>query len=343
MTEEKKKRVIETVDHLVIDVSSLAFKHAAKNSLFTNEGTPSGHILGVFREVRALVRGLSPKKVIFCYDRGSPWRRALVPSYKANRRPPGESEIERGAIEAAFEMPGTIRLPPLPLEFPTPIFDVERLLRCFPGVHMAALEFEGDDMIAHWVLNHPVDDRGTIAIISQDHDLFQLVSDENNVFSFIKKKVVNRPRPLAIWVDDEEVEFQHGVHPTALSRLKALSGDPSDNIQGLKGAVRPGKRAALRQWLTTPESAAFFTDKWTGTPTKVESWLQAPLVADRDRLLANYAIIDLPSAVARISGDPAMVSPSGDLANALAVLIEFEIESVLDQVGTLFKSMSFTT
>ena len=344
MSDEKKKRVVESVDHLVIDVSSMCFKHAAKNKLFTSEGLPSGHILGVFKEVRALVRGLTPKKTIFCYDRGSPWRRELVPSYKATRRPPGESEIERGAIEAAFAQPGSIRLPPLPLDYPTPIFDCERLLRCFPGVHMAALGSEGDDMVALWCSKNTMEERtGPLAIISQDHDLYQLVSDDQHVYSFIKKKVVNRPRPLAIWVDEEEVEFQHGVHPKQLARWKALTGDPSDNIGGLKGGSKPGKKQALRTWLGTTEADAYFSDGWTGTPAKIVDWLQQPLVQDRDRVLKNLEVVDLNLALSRIVGDPIMVSEKGDVGNALAVLIEFEAETVLEQVASLFETMSFSS
>lgn len=340
MTEEKKKRVVEYVDHLVIDVSSLAFKHAAKNKLFTSDGVPSGHLYGVFKEVRALVRGLSPRKVIFCYDRGSPWRRELVPSYKANRRPPGESQIEQGAIEAAFDMPGVIRLPPPPLNFPTPIFDVERMLRCFPGVHMAALGSEGDDMIALWCSQNTMEERnGVMAIISQDHDLYQLVSDDQQVFSFIKKKVALRPKPMSIWVDEDEVEFQHGVHPRQMARWKAINGDSSDNIQGVKGASRTGKKKALKEWLSTTEGEKYFTDEFDGKLTKVVDWLQQPLLDDRERILKNLEVIDLNKALTRIVGDPIMVSEKGDLANALSVLIEFEAETVLEQVSGLFDAI----
>jgi 5'-3' exonuclease len=342
MSDERAKRVVESVDHLVIDVSNLAFKHAAKNKLFTSEGLPSSHILGVFREVRSLVRNLGPKTVVFAYDRGAPWRRELVPTYKDNRRPNADvTEIERGAMESALAMPGAIRLPPPPLEYPTPIFDVERLLRCFPGVHMAALGFEADDMMSHWVANHPIDDRdGPIAIISQDHDIYQLVDDEQQVLSFIRKKIPNRPKPLSIWVDEAEVEYQHGVVPIHMARWKALKGDVSDRVLGLKGGKRPGKVAALKTWLCTDECNDYFSDNWSGTLTKADSWLADPLKDERERILKNLQVVDLKDALKRIQINPISVSKKGDIGNALSVLVEFEIESVLEQVSGLFDLLS---
>lgn len=113
---------------------------------------------------------------------------------------------------------------------------------------------------------------------------------------------------------------------------------PSGRVSPLPGGSRPGKKAALRTWLTTPEADLYFSDQWAGKVTGVEPWLAGPLDSGRDFVLKNHQIVDLPSQLGRITTSPAQ-EQEGDLGNALGVLVEFECESLLPQVDGLFSRM----
>lgn len=302
------------VDSLVIDTSYLAHKHLHALARFqTSEGLPSGHIYGAFKQVKAMVMSLQPRRLVFAYDRRCTWRQELVPNYKLDRRP-------ASADEKTWS--------------PSP--DVERLFRGFPGIHLAVDGAEADDMIAYYALNTPLEKRrGAIAIVSADRDLFQLVDDEQMVAVCLVKKPKPKAKSVNYWIKSDEVAEEFGVPPSAVARVKALLGDPSDCIDGLTGASRPGKKDALRSFALHTESSSYFDE---GQPcpalTSVPDWLASELVSQRPRLLANLAITDLRRAASRYS--PPMAQAEGDLAHSLGVLVEFNCESLLAQAQPLF-------
>lgn len=307
------------IDALVFDTSYLAHKHFhALRRFETSDGTPSGHVYGAFKQVKHMVLTLKPKRLVFAYDRQCRWRPALLPAYKADRRP-------KDGDDRAWS--------------PSP--DVERLFRGFPGTHLALDDAEADDMIAWYVLNNPVEQRrGAIAIVSADRDLFQLVDDEQKVSICLVKKPKNQPKAKSqnFWLRADDVVEEFGVPPTAVARIKALLGDPSDSIEGLTGGSRPGKKEALRTFALSAEAESYF-DESQSCPacSTVPDWLASELVAQRPRMLTNLMIADLRSAAKKCQPTPEV--SRGDLAGALGVLVEFDCESLLAQAQPLFQAM----
>ena len=325
---KRRKTTLSTesgLDALVIDVSHLAHRQAHALTRFkTADGRPSGHIYGCFKAVKALYFTYKPRNLVFCYDRGYEWRKALVPSYKQSRR-----------VDAEAEGPSASDLPEnwdhvdfqLSQRFATrwtPAPDVERLLRCIPGIHMAAEDGEADDMVAKYVLEN--DHHGSVAVFSGDRDLFQLIDDENRISVMTVKKTKPGTRNANVTIQEEDVYAHFECGPKLVSRVKALLGDDSDSIQGLTGAVRPGKRAALREFATKN------LDYFTGGPYSTEGLhpeLALALDQQRDRMMANFSVTDLPTAVSRYKVPMERSAP--ELAHMLGVLIEFECESLLAQ------------
>ena len=84
---------------------------------------------------------------------------------------------------------------------------------------------EADDEIAGIVKNYK--DKLEIVISSQDKDLFQLVCDNVSVFSY-------RGKLSTLW-DKDAFTQKFGFEPCYYNSFKALVGDPSDNIKGVKG------------------------------------------------------------------------------------------------------------
>lgn len=306
------------VDALVIDTSYLAHKHYhALRRFETQEGQPSGHVYGAFKQLKNMIFSLKPKNLVFAYDRRCDWRAALVPSYKADRRP-------KDGDNKAWS--------------PSP--DVERLFRGFPGVHLSMDDAEADDMIAWYVLNTSAEQRkGAIAIVSADRDLFQLVDDEQKVALCLVKKPKPKAKSVQYWIRSDEVAEEFGVPPKAVARIKTLLGDPSDSIEGLTGGSRPGKKEALRTFALSQEADDYFdASKACPACSSVPDWLAAELVAQRPRLLTNLAITDLRAASQRYA--PPAEKTTGDLAHTLGVLVEFECESLLAQAQPLFQFLA---
>jgi DNA polymerase-1 len=77
-----------------------------------------------------------------------------------------------------------------------------------------------------------------ITIISTDKDLMQLVSERVTLVDGIKER---RYGP-------DEVEERFGVPPEKMLDLRALVGDPSDNIPGVKGIGAKGAAKLIGEW-----------------------------------------------------------------------------------------------
>jgi 5'-3' exonuclease len=311
----------ESVDTLLLDVSFMAHRHAHAmgQRLLTTDGRMVGHIFGAFKQIKSFVGTFRPRRLALVYDRGSSWRRALVPSYKQSRRPPDGAEKQWS--------PGP---------------EVERLLRSFPGYHLSLDDFEADDMACWFTTNPPDDVKGSILIYSGDRDLWQLINDKAKIAALVTKKPKGpRAKSKNIWVREELVKEEFGVGPRALAKLKALLGDNSDEIHGLRGAVRPGKKDVLRGFADDDLSDVYFdaTKQITKDHLPVPEPFQDALLAERQDMLNNYRVVNLNLAQIPSGSNPLKVE-TGSVAGALDTLVEFECESLLAQVEPLFKDLS---
>ena len=181
----------------------------AITGLSTKAGQPTNAVFGFVRMAEQLARNWKPTHVVVAFDGGMPpERRALLPEYKANRKP----------------MPDSLR---------SQIPMVEQYLKA-AGICTARLENqEADDVMATLA----VQARGEFAQVFMatcDKDLFQMVDD-------IVKIVPQSGEPVAMGPD--EVFRKTGVRPEQVADWLALVGDSSDNIPGVPGV---GAKTAAR-------------------------------------------------------------------------------------------------
>src|SRR5262249_62433343 len=101
---------------------------------------------------------------------------------------------------------------------------------------LAVPGYEADDVIATLVTSLPEDFDATI--LSTDKDLMQLVSDRVELLDTMKDR---RYRPA-------EVEARFGVPPERVLDVRALVGDPSDNIPGGRGIGEKGAAQLIGSW-----------------------------------------------------------------------------------------------
>jgi DNA polymerase-1 len=145
--------------------------------------------------------------------RGPTFRHQLFEDYKANREAQPED---------------------LSIQFPL----VRKLVEAHRIPILSVPDFEADDVIATLVDRAPAGAR--ISIVSTDKDLMQLVDDRVTLLDGVKDR---RYGPA-------EVEQRFGVSPARILDLRALVGDPSDNIPGVKGIGEKGAAKLITQWET---------------------------------------------------------------------------------------------
>ena len=74
-------------------------------------------------------------------------------------------------------------------------------------------------------------------ILSGDRDLFQLVDDKKDIYVLYMGGGPYAKSGNPTLMNENGVKEKLGVVPERVVDLKALTGDSSDNIPGIKGAV----------------------------------------------------------------------------------------------------------
>ncbi|MCP3986157.1 MAG: DNA polymerase I [bacterium] len=180
--------------------------------LRNGEGFPTNAVYGFANMLRKVLREEAPDGIVIAMDPpGGSFRKELYTEYKANRD--AQPEDLSAQIPVARE---------LIQAFAIPIFEV-------PG-------FEADDVIASLVEHSPPELE--VVIVSTDKDLMQLVSDRVVLLDTMKDKRIG----------PAEVEARFGVPPVQLLDVRALVGDPSDNIPGVKGIGEKGAAKLIGEW-----------------------------------------------------------------------------------------------
>jgi DNA polymerase-1 len=199
---------------LVDGTNSLYRAFFAIPHLRAPNGSPTNAAYGFVNMLGKVIREEEPDYVIAIFDApGETFRHRLFRDYKAGRDATPE--------DLSAQIPVVREL-----------IDAHRI----PVVEVP--DFEADDVIATLVERAPEDAR--IAIVSTDKDLMQLVSERVTLLDGMKDR---RYGPA-------EVEARFGVRPERVLDLRALVGDPSDNIPGVKGIGEKGAAKLLEEWDT---------------------------------------------------------------------------------------------
>lgn len=176
------------------------------------DGTPTNAAYGFVTMLAKVLREERPTHVAVASDpKGGSFRNALFPEYKAGRDKQPE---DLGAQ--------------LPL--------VAELCEAFGVPMLEVPDFEADDVIATLVATAP--DDAEVCIVSTDKDLMQLVRPGVELLDTAKNRRI----------DAEAVEDRFGVPPSKLLDVRALVGDPSDNIPGVKGIGEKGAAKLILEY-----------------------------------------------------------------------------------------------
>ena len=184
-------------------------------SISTN-GSPIGGFKGFLKTLQKLCREIKPDKVIVAWDcgGGSRKRRTVNKDYKSGRAPVRLNREIRNLSpdeEHNNKVWQQIRL--------------SEYLNQLPIIQYCIEDVEADDVIAFLVQNERLKDYQKI-IVSSDKDFYQLCDDRTVVYRPTQKEVLNK----------YTIVEQFGIHPNNFALARAIAGDPSDNLKGVKGA-----------------------------------------------------------------------------------------------------------
>jgi 5'-3' exonuclease len=183
-----------------------AAKAAARVKHLSHEGVPTGPLL-MF--AGTLTRHLAAQPwdyVVVAWEGVSwlNWRKERYPAYKSNRPSHAEDAPEMSQDEE------------LAREFCTAA-----------GLYQDwSPSFEGDDIIAAWWRAFRADiPAARITILTSDRDLWQLCDEMTACQGWQHREPVTAAGVYELW----------GVEPARLPLLRALAGDPSDGMPGIRG------------------------------------------------------------------------------------------------------------
>ncbi|MCS5692029.1 DNA polymerase I [Cyanobium sp. FGCU-6] len=300
---------------LLVDGHSLAFRSfyaftkGGDGGLSTRDGVPTSVTYGFLKALLDNCRGLTPQGVVVAFDTAEPtFRHEEDANYKAHR--------EEAPEEFFADLANLQRILAEALDLP---------LCMAPG-------FEADDVLG--TLAHQAAGEGwRVRILSGDRDLFQLVDDERDIAVLYMGGGPYARNSGPTVVCREEVVARLGVPPEEVVDLKALTGDSSDNIPGVKG-VGPKTAATLLRENGDLDGIYAALDALEG-PKAAKGALKGAM---RERLAAGRDSAYLSRRLARILTDVPLPEPPrlglGDVrADRLREsLEELELHSLQRQV-----------
>lgn len=202
-------------------VDFYALFHRSRNALLratgglsTSYGRPTTGTYGFTNNLLSVIDSERPTHVAVCYDAGGNWRKEADSEYKANRVKEEGEAADTFKAEASALMDDVLPALGLPL--------------------VGVRGYEADDSI--YTLSRNAIDFDEVVILTCDQDILQCVTDRVSVVLFNSAKKVAR-------MGVPEVVEKWGVPPSQIPLVKALSGDASDNIHGVKGV---GPKTALK-------------------------------------------------------------------------------------------------
>lgn len=173
--------------------------------LTTKRGEVVGAVYGFLLVFLKAIKEFQPDFVAACFDvKGPTFRHEKYAQYKAQRpKAPPELYLQIPMVKDVLK------------NFGVPVYEKQG--------------FEGDDLIGTIAETTSHEDVETI-IISGDSDNLQLINDKIKVYA-LRKGV----KDTVLYDEGKVVEKYLGLKPRQLIDYRALRGDPTDNIPGVKG------------------------------------------------------------------------------------------------------------
>lgn len=183
----------------------------------TKSGEPTNAVYGFTRILLDLIQNVRPKYLAVSFDKGLSGREDIFEDYKGTReKMPDDLATQMKRI---YEVVEAFNIPLLTLD-----------------------GYEADDVMGT-VVGQAVEQGVDVRIITGDRDILQLLSEHITV------QLPKKGQPDVVY-DVPKFEEEYELQPLQLIDLKALMGDSSDNIPGVKGVGKKTATKLLHQYET---------------------------------------------------------------------------------------------
>lgn len=268
--------------------------HAIQHLSISHSGEATNAVFGVSASLLKVLGERRPAYAAVAFDVSGPtFRHEMYEDYKAQRpHMPDEMRAQYGRVREAVE---TIGLPIVEL----------------PG-------YEADDVLGHF--SRRATERGLRTIIvTGDQDTMQLVSPTVRV-------LYQRGARNESLFDPDAVLERYGLTPEQIPDLKALQGDPSDNIPGVQGVGAKTATTLLKEYGTVGELYEHIDDV---TPERVRQRLIDGREAAMQGLELTRIVTELDLSV---SLDNLQWTKNFDRSRLVEFFREMEFTSLLNRI-----------
>jgi len=210
MTPDNKNRV------LIIDALNAYLRAYIVDPSISANGQPIGGLKGFIKILQKLVRDTRPEEIVIVWDGpdGSRKRKTMDSNYKAGRKP---IRLNRAFHNLTDDQ-----------EMQNKVWQQSRLIEYInemPIIQVMLPQIEADDVISY-VTSMENYSGWQKVIVSNDKDFMQLCDGETILFRPVKKEIMSM----------NTISENIGIHPTNMALARAIAGDASDNLKGVRGA-----------------------------------------------------------------------------------------------------------
>lgn len=285
--------------------SYFAFARTREGGLRTSKGTPTSVCFGFLKSLLEVMEAEKPECLAVAFDLGVPtFRHVADETYKEGR-------------------------PETPAEFITDLENLKQLLAAFNLKVLMVPGYEADDVIGTLAKQASTAGGYRVKILSGDQDLFQLIDPQAGVSVlhlgnlFAQRVGGSHPQEFG----PEEVKQKLGISPTQVVDYKALCGDTSDNIPGVKG-IGPKTAVQLLAQYGSLEQIYASLDQVKGTVRqKLETGKEAARHSQYMAQLALNVPLEADLEAFRLKGF--------DTTALVPILEELEFQSFLTKINEL--------
>lgn len=258
---------------LVVDSMNTFMRNFATINAINPAGHHIGGLVGYLRSVGYAIKTFRPTRVILVFDgTGSTKnKKNLYPEYKGNRniaRITNWDVFDDKVDENEAMMGQMSRLIQYLKQLPVSLISIDKI--------------EADDSIGLIVKHYENDPTcDEVTIMSADKDFYQLISNKVQIYSPTKRKTYKTT----------DVLEKFGVHPNNFLIYKALLGDTSDNLPGVRGL---GPKKIIKLFNLSEESELDLNDIYEISEDNIGvNALYGSILESKQQLNINYQLMNI--------------------------------------------------
>jgi len=257
---------------MIIDALNMFLRSYVVNPSLNSNGEPIGGFYGFLKSLQKCIREIDPDEVHICWDGpgGAKRKRAENKGYKEGRKPVKMNwNYEHLTDDDKMK---------------NKVWQQLRLVEYLETIPVKQYIYEGieaDDVIAYLCGSEKTKDAVKV-IVSNDKDFLQLCSKDTILYRPISDKF----ETFKTVVED------YKIHPTNMALARAVEGDKSDNLPGVRGI---GIKTLVKAFPVLSESDFYGVDALLRDCKKEEKpkAVHTKLLESKQLLESNYKMMQL--------------------------------------------------